>query len=57
MKLNDQDLLIRKFDLMRMRWQLLNGRAECDPETLPAALDWLNGEIAALEKEKQPLAV
>ncbi|WP_157686451.1 hypothetical protein [Paenibacillus senegalimassiliensis] len=43
---------LRKFDLMRRRWQLLNGRATCDPELLPAALSWLDGEIAALNVEK-----
>ncbi|WP_198524787.1 hypothetical protein [Paenibacillus phocaensis] len=57
MKLNDQDLLIRKFDLMRIRWGIENGRVPCrDEATRDGALWWLNQEIEALEKEKQPLA-
>ncbi|MCM3041686.1 hypothetical protein M3201_18490 [Paenibacillus motobuensis] len=49
------ELIWRKFELMRLRWRLLNGRAQCDSEILPAALDWLNGQIASIEKEKQPI--
>ncbi|MNJ62655.1 hypothetical protein D3C77_585040 [compost metagenome] len=51
------DLLIRKFELMRMRWGIENGRIQCEPGVKPAALDWLNGEIAALGNEKQLPAV
>lgn len=50
------DLQWRKLELKRLRWRLLNGRCQCDPDVLPAALDWLNGEIERIENEKQLLA-
>lgn len=30
-----------------MRWQLLN-KADVDPFVLPAALDWIDGEVHAI---------
>lgn len=51
----DLDLLIRKFELMRMRWGIANGRVKCHPDVKPAALDWLDGEIAAIEKASSGL--
>ena len=41
--------LSRRLNLKLYRWRLLNGRIACDPNVLSAALDWLDGEIAALE--------
>lgn len=38
----------RRLELRRLRWRLTNGRAACNPDVLPAALDWLDGEIAEL---------
>lgn len=43
------ELLWRKFELQRMRWRLVN-KVEVDPFVLPAALDWLDGEVAQIEK-------
>ncbi|WP_410769610.1 hypothetical protein [Fontibacillus sp. BL9] len=54
--MKDLDLLVRKFELMRIRWRILNGRTRCiDEETQDGALWWLDREIIALN-EKQPLA-
>lgn len=51
----DLDLLIRKFELMRIRWRIENGRVNCcDEETRDGALWWLNQEIDALNA-KQPI--
>lgn len=44
------DLQWRRYELLRMRWRLINGLTECDPFVFPAALDWLDGEIEALKK-------
>lgn len=44
------DLLWRKFELLRMRWRLTTGRVYSDPNVLPAALDWLDGQIAEMEE-------
>lgn len=49
--------MLRRLELKLLRWKLVYGRIEVNPEVLPAALDWLDGEIAALENEKQLLAV
>lgn len=46
------ELRWRKFELQRMRWRLVH-RAHADPFVLPAALDWLDGEIAEMEKAIQ----
>ncbi|CAM4182730.1 hypothetical protein L1N85_11240 [Paenibacillus alkaliterrae] len=43
------ELRWRKYELQRMRWRLTN-RIEVDPRVLPTALDWLDGEIAQIEK-------
>ncbi|WP_172963973.1 hypothetical protein [Paenibacillus sp. Cedars] len=48
---------LRRLELKLLRWKLVYGRIEVDPEVLPAALDWLDGEIASLENEKQLLTV
>lgn len=42
------DLVWRRYELLRFRWQLTNGRTSCDPDTLPAALDWIESELAGL---------
>lgn len=38
----------RRYDLMLYRWRLLNGRVDCDPEIYPAALDWIESELALM---------
>ncbi|BCG57457.1 hypothetical protein [Paenibacillus sp. URB8-2] len=43
------DTTWRRLELKRLKWQINNGRAKCNPEVTPAALDWLDGEIAELE--------
>ncbi|SEU32559.1 hypothetical protein [Paenibacillus sp. NFR01] len=43
------DLLWYRLQLRRRRWQLQSGRVESHPEVLPAALDWLAGEIEQLK--------
>lgn len=43
------ELLWRKFELLRMRWRLTNGIVYSDPKVLPAALDWIDGQIAEME--------
>lgn len=43
--------ILRRLELKHLRWRLEVGRIEVDPEVLPAALCWINGEIAALENE------
>ncbi|SFE10918.1 hypothetical protein SAMN04487969_10198 [Paenibacillus algorifonticola] len=40
----------RRYDLQRMRWRLINYPHLAEPDVLPAALDWLDGEIAAMKK-------
>ncbi|MEK5480338.1 hypothetical protein NYE70_25900 [Paenibacillus sp. FSL R5-0407] len=46
------DLLIRKLELMRIRWGIKNGRVWCcDEATKDGALWWLDREIEALENE------
>lgn len=47
--MNDLEVIWRRFELLRFRWSLTNGRVKCDPETLPAALDWIDSELAVLE--------
>lgn len=47
--MNNIDVIWRRFELLRIRWNLTNGRIYCDPEVLPAALDWIDGELAGLE--------
>ncbi|MCI1777154.1 MAG: hypothetical protein LKI04_24395 [Paenibacillus lautus] len=42
---------LRRLELKLIRWRLEVGRIEIDPEVLPAALDWIDGEIAALGNE------
>lgn len=44
------DLIWRKYELLRIRWRLITGRTYSDPEVLPAALDWIDGEIAEISK-------
>ncbi|MFR9710771.1 hypothetical protein ACL02P_15490 [Paenibacillus sp. MB22_1] len=52
MKLGDQERLYRKFELMRIRWGIRNGRIKCcDEATRDGALWWLDREIEALENE------
>ena len=48
-RMQEADLRWHKHQLLRTRWQLLN-RAEVDPHVLPAALDWIDGEVADIEK-------
>ncbi|MGG1878242.1 hypothetical protein ABDI30_11830 [Paenibacillus cisolokensis] len=43
--------MLRRLELKLIRWRIEVGRIKVDPEVLPAALDWVNGEIAALENE------
>ncbi|WP_158081710.1 hypothetical protein [Paenibacillus selenitireducens] len=52
----DEELQWRKLELKRLRWKLQSGLYQCDPEVLPAAVDWLNGEISRIDNEKQLLA-
>lgn len=52
LKKDHLDLMWRKFELQRMRWRLVN-RCDADPFVLPAALDWLDGEIADMKKAIQ----
>lgn len=44
-----QELKWERYDLLRMRWRLIN-RAMVDPQVLPAALDWIDSEVARIEK-------
>ncbi|MGG1879097.1 hypothetical protein ABDI30_16210 [Paenibacillus cisolokensis] len=43
--------MLRRLELKLIRWRLEVGRIKVDPEVRPAALSWLDGEIAALENE------
>jgi len=45
------ELRWRIYQLKRQRWQLLN-RGYGDPEVTPAAVDWLDGQIAEAEREE-----
>lgn len=47
--MNRTELEWERYDLLRMKWRLQN-RAEVDPFVLPAALDWLDGELLYIEK-------
>lgn len=38
----------RRCDLLLYRWRLLNGRVDYDPEVIPAALDWIDSELALM---------
>lgn len=38
-------LLDRKYDLLRMRWQLLNRHTNADPKIIPAAVWWIDQEV------------
>lgn len=44
----DLNLVWRRLELLRLRWRLVNGRVYCDPEILPAALDWIDSELVGL---------
>lgn len=51
-------LLIRKFELMRIRWGIENGRVKCcDEATRDGALWWLDQEIDAIEKTSSEVGV
>lgn len=42
------DVIVRRCDLLLLRWRLQNGRVQCHPEVLPAALDWIESELALM---------
>lgn len=46
--MRDLNLAWRRLELLRFRWQLLHGRVSCDPETLPAAIDWIDSQLAGM---------
>lgn len=46
--MKDCNLAWRRLELFRLRWRLLNGRVSCDPELLPAAIDWIDSELAGM---------
>jgi len=43
-------LLNRKFELLLFRWRLINYRSSADPEVIPAAVWWIDGEVAEINK-------
>lgn len=43
-------LLNRKFDLLLFRWRLVNFRTSADPDVLPAAVWWIDCEVAEINK-------
>lgn len=44
------ELKYRKSKLQMFRWRLASRTAQADPFVVPAALDWLDGEIEAIKK-------
>lgn len=46
--MKDLNLAWRRLELLRIRWKLINGLAPCDPETLPAAVDWIDSQLAEM---------
>ena len=45
-----ETLLDRKYDLLRKRWQLLNRRTSADLDVIPAAVWWIDCEVAEINK-------
>lgn len=45
----------RRYELMRMRWQLLNRPGNADPFVIPAAVDLLSSEIEAMKNDHSGL--
>jgi len=43
-----KSLLDRKSELLVMRWQLINRRTNADPEVIPAAVWWIDQEVAEI---------
>ncbi|WP_138755776.1 hypothetical protein [Paenibacillus sinopodophylli] len=41
----------RIYELMRMRWQLLNRPGNADPFVIPAAVDFLSSEIEGMKND------
>lgn len=42
------EILKRRLELRLLRWKLSNGRIACDPDILPADLNWIEMELASL---------
>lgn len=44
-------LLWRKYELLRIRWRIIEGITPVDPEVKPQSLAWLDKEIEEINAE------
>lgn len=47
--MNNLDVIWRRFELLRFRWNLTNGRINYDPEVKEAAICWIDSQLAGME--------